>query len=305
MGKMNDFISVITPTYNREKTLNRVYNSLLGQTYKNYEWIIIDDGSTDKTYELVEKWIEAKQIRIRYFFQKNSGKHVAVNNAINEAKGEWIIIADSDDAFREDSLEFLLGEYYKIPEKKRDLFSGVSCRCYSEDKNNILGDSFPDDNYIFDCKECDFKYKYRIDGELWGMIKKSIMLQNPFPEIKNAKFYPESIIWDSISDDYITRYINEPLRYYYRDASNSVTITRKYNRSIENYYLWLHHINHNFKYFRYNPKLIVKSLIGITMDSKLSRIPWSETIKKINSLLKKICVILLSPLGFILYLFKK
>ena len=82
-------ITVFTPTYNREKLLIRLYSSLCKQKYKNFEWIIVDDGSTDQTENKVKKFLTENKIKkIRYFKQQNSGKHVAFNMAIEKSKGE-------------------------------------------------------------------------------------------------------------------------------------------------------------------------------------------------------------------------
>ena len=76
-------ITVITPTYNRCNTLHRVYNSLISQTYKDFEWLVIDDGSTDDTKELIQNYIKQDKIDIRYYFQENQGKHMALSYAID------------------------------------------------------------------------------------------------------------------------------------------------------------------------------------------------------------------------------
>ncbi|MGL6166786.1 MAG: glycosyltransferase family A protein, partial [Fusobacteriaceae bacterium] len=83
-------ITVLTPTYNREKYLPRLYNSLINQSSKNLEWVVIDDGSTDLTEELLNKYILEKKISILYKKQKNSGKMKAVNMGVKIANGEYI-----------------------------------------------------------------------------------------------------------------------------------------------------------------------------------------------------------------------
>ncbi len=297
------FISVITPTYNRELLLHRVFNSLSSQTYHNFEWIIIDDGSTDNTRTLVEEWTRSSNFRITYNYQVNSGKHIAVNKAVKLAKGYWIILADSDDSFRADSLEFFINQSIDI--STRLDYCGVSCRCYGEDQKSILGSEFPKSKYIFDCRESDLKYRYKVTGELWGMVKRDVLLEFPFKEIINAKFYPESIIWDNIGNKYITRYINEPLRYYHRDAKNSITKANTYIRYNENYYLWIHNINENSKYLIYSPKMVIKSYIGFSMDSINCNMKFFKSLKEVTGLFKRLLCILFYPLGFIAHIMKE
>lgn len=301
----DNMISVITPTYNRAHLLHRIYESLISQTYRNFEWIVIDDGSTDNTKKIIDNWISEDIVKISYFYQHNSGKHEAVNNGVRRASGKWITIIDSDDAFRCDSFEIFLKEYEKIPDTDKPRFKGVTARCFAADGVSILGDSFPKGVSVIDAKETDFKYKYRIQGELWGLTKKSVFEEFPFPKLEGAHFYPESVLWDTVSEKYLTRYINVPLRYYYFDAGNSVTRTKKYTRFKENYELWVHNINKNSRYFVYSPKMVVKSYIGFTMDTLFCGYRYIQSLKRINGLSKKVFCLAAAPLGLLCYLMKK
>ena len=84
--------TVCTPTFNRAHTLDRVYDSLMAQTFKDFEWVIIDDGSSDRTKELVSEWQSEAPFPIRYEFQKNQGKHIAVNLGAQLAAGELFLV---------------------------------------------------------------------------------------------------------------------------------------------------------------------------------------------------------------------
>ena len=90
--------TVFTPTCNRCATLPRVYASLAAQTFRDFEWLIVDDGSTDCTAALVDKWTAQADFPIRYLRQENRGKHIASNRAVREARGELFLVLDSDDA---------------------------------------------------------------------------------------------------------------------------------------------------------------------------------------------------------------
>ena len=90
-------ITIITPTYNREKKLTKAYKSLVKQTDKNFEWLVVDDGSTDNTKDLINKFKKEKKIKIRYIYKENGGKHTALNVGTQKAKGELLLILDSDD----------------------------------------------------------------------------------------------------------------------------------------------------------------------------------------------------------------
>jgi glycosyltransferase involved in cell wall biosynthesis len=105
-------ISVVIPTYNREIELVTTIKSIMGQTYRNFEIIIVDDGSTDRTKEVVHTLIDGlfneieSPPRIRYFYQKNAGQSAARNRGIAEARGNWIAFLDSDDVWMPEKLEW-------------------------------------------------------------------------------------------------------------------------------------------------------------------------------------------------------
>lgn len=99
---MKDLVSVVLPTYNRERTLHRAINSVLQQTYHEIELIVVDDGSTDQTRSVVQAY---KDERIRYIYQPNQGACVARNRGVSEARGLYIAFQDSDDEWMEDKLE--------------------------------------------------------------------------------------------------------------------------------------------------------------------------------------------------------
>jgi len=100
--------TVFTPTFNRAHTLHRVFDSLVAQTYRDFEWIVIDDGSTDDTQSLIKLWQQQADFPIHYHYQVNSGKHIAYNYAVKLAHGELFLVIDSDDGFVVNALESML-----------------------------------------------------------------------------------------------------------------------------------------------------------------------------------------------------
>ena len=110
-----NFITVFTPSYNRANTLPRVFEGLKKQTFHNFEWIIVDDGSSDHTQDVIRGFQEEKPFfPIVSRYQENSGKHVAINRGVELARGEFFIILDSDDTCTPDALEVFLREWEKI-----------------------------------------------------------------------------------------------------------------------------------------------------------------------------------------------
>ena len=115
-------ITVFTPTYNRANSLGRVYDSLCQQTYRNFEWIVIDDGSSDGTEEVIRQYKSNANFPIYYIYQENSGKHVAINRAVERTDSEFFIIADSDDAFKPEALKTFIDAWNAIPDEKKENF---------------------------------------------------------------------------------------------------------------------------------------------------------------------------------------
>ncbi|WP_423215456.1 glycosyltransferase family A protein [Streptococcus equinus] len=266
--KKDIYITVFTPTYNRAQAINRVFNSLKKQTYKNFEWVIIDDGSIDNTRQVVEKYIEDGKLNIQYISHENRGKHYAINEAVSMAKGKFFLIADSDDEFVPESLEIFVKEWEKIPDNEKNYYKGITCRCVDVN-GKLVGNKTIPEPYV-DMRETEFKYKYRYTGELWGIIRTDVMKEFPFPTPKGLKFYPESVIWDKMAEKYITRYINKSLRIIYSDQENATTVANKNNRFKENYILWNHYLNDLWNFRKYDRVSFLKAIIGINRDGVLA-----------------------------------
>ena len=296
--------TVATPTYNRANVLYRVYESLCAQTYKNFEWIVVDDGSEDSTLEIVEKWKNEADFPISYYYQENSGKHIALNLAVRNARGDLFVIADSDDSFKPESLEVLLDFWKDIPVEKRPEFRGVTCRCFDPVTNEAIGMEFP--NGIHDLLGIEASFKYHYNFEMWGFNRTEVMKEFPFPDTKGQglAYYPEAVIWNQMGMKYKVRFVNAPLRGFYRDQDNATTV-RKRNRAKENIHLWAHYINELLPYFRHNPIRFIKAFVGLSMDGlRLSMTP-RDILKIPKSRIGKIMVTLFFPVGYVLYLKRK
>lgn len=277
-------ITVFTPTYNRANTLSRVYESLKSQTFRDFEWLIVDDGSTDNTKEVVDSFIADADFLIRYFYQENSGKHTAINKAVKETDSEFFIIADSDDSFKPEALEVFINEWELIPDDQKPLFKGLICKCYDAETGEDIG-TFPGNRIDADELYAGFVLKFRF--EKWSFFRTDVLREFPFPEPdEHLKFFPETVVWQRMSKKYKTRYINYSLRAYYRDQDNALTSNAN-QRYRENKYLWQHHINDTIGYFKYNPKLYLKAFAGIDRDNMLCKNSFSKTMSMINKPWKK------------------
>jgi len=218
--------SVFTPTYNRAHLIEGVFKSLQQQTYKDFEWIIVDDGSSDNTKEIIQSFKQQATFDIRYYYQPNQGKHRAFNKAVKLARGELFITADSDDTFVPHALYTLKQEWDNIPNK--DEFSAVTGLCVDE-HGEVIGDKYPTDR--FDSNSFESYFIYKISGEKWGFQRTDVLRKFPFKEFENEKFIAESSVWFEISKYYKTRYINIPLRIYktHNDSLSSNHLLRYHN----------------------------------------------------------------------------
>jgi glycosyltransferase involved in cell wall biosynthesis len=290
------FLTVFTPTYNRAEYLNRGYTSLVNQTYKFFEWIIIDDGSTDNTKEVVDKFIKEEKINIQYYYQENSGKHIAHNKVLQLAKGMFLMVMDSDDACKENAMEIFLKHWNQLPDQDKEKFIGVTGLC-EDQYGKIVGDYFPESP--FDCSSVEKYYKYNIQGEKSGMMKTEILRQFKFPD-KKAFYIPEAYVWFKIAIKYKTRYINEVVRIYYIEAKDSImrpksTISKKSAEALSDYNLFL--INDFLKYSRYQPVTFIKYFILYSSYASYSGQNFTDIIKHMKNPFSKLIGTLLYPVS--------
>lgn len=198
-------ITVFTPTFNRESTLRRLYESLLCQTNKNFEWLIVDDGSSDGTEELIKTFINGNNdFNIAYYKQPNGGKHRAINFGVHKAKGELFFIVDSDDYLTEDAIESLYCWSNSINDK--DKFAGVSgLRGYNN--SEVIGGNMKKE-YI-DATNIQ-RGKFQLDGDKAEAYFTDVLKRFPFPEIDGEKFLLEAVVWDTIAlNGYKIRWFNK------------------------------------------------------------------------------------------------
>ncbi|MBW4715517.1 glycosyltransferase family 2 protein [Prevotella denticola] len=220
-------ITVFTPTYNRGDLLNRLYQSLCKQKNKEFEWIIVDDGSTDETSSVI-KMIQDKHacenFPIHYYKKENGGKHTAINMGVQKANGELFFIADSDDFLPKDSLQIVYEEWIKI--KHDETFLGV-CGIDADMNGKVIGSGLPRD-YI-DCHAWDLSAIYNVTGDLKEVFRTEVLRQFPFPEINGEKFCPEVLVWFRMACNYKMRFFNRVIYiadYQLNGISSSITRLR-------------------------------------------------------------------------------
>lgn len=218
-------LTVFTPVYNRAYIIHKLYESLCRQTDRDFEWLVVDDGSSDDIDKVVGGFIEEDKINIRFFRQPNGGKHRAINFAVRQARGSFFFIVDSDDYVTDDAVEWINA---KTAEIENDIsFAGVSGLRVNPDGTKMEGGPVFD---VIDTDALDIRLKYTVPGELAEVYRTSLLAGFPFPDIPGEKFCSEGLVWRRIAlAGYRMRYFYKPLIVCeYR--SDGLTMSRVKNR---------------------------------------------------------------------------
>jgi len=203
---MSIYITIFTPTYNRAYILPRLYESLEKQSVKYFEWLVVDDGSTDNTERLVSKWEREGTVTINYIKTSNGGKQRAINRGVREAKGELFFIVDSDDFLTPDAIAIVQKDWGRIKNEKTTL-SGLCYKRVVYETEKFMGIDFPEPPIA--ASLLDMVYKYKIKGDKAEIFKTEMMRDYPFPEILGEKFVPEAYIWNRITTNKPMYFINK------------------------------------------------------------------------------------------------
>ena len=212
--------TVFTPTYNRAYIINILFDSLKRQTFNDFEWIVIDDGSTDNTEELIHKIISSEhEFPIIYKKILNRGKHNAINQGIQLATGRLFFIVDSDDSLPCDALQTLQQYERSIPCEKKEKFAGIA-GLRGKNNEEQLGTTFSGE--YLDCTYLEAP-AYNICGDKSEVYYTDLLKKYPFPVFENEKFIPESVVWNAIAaDGYMLRYFNK-ITYYCEYLADGLT----------------------------------------------------------------------------------
>jgi glycosyltransferase involved in cell wall biosynthesis len=213
--------TVYTGTRNRASTLDRPYQSLRSQTFRDFEWLVVDNESTDGTMELIEKWQAEADFPIRYIRHANRGHHGSSNVGAQEARGELFLTLDSDDGAIPEALERFKAVWDDIPVDRRHLYSGVTALAVDEN-GAPTGDEYPSD--ILDSNATEVYYRYKVLGEKWGFQRTDVMRSHPYPTVPGYTGMMSShLVWGAIGQDYLIRFVNEYLGVVYFDQPDTLT----------------------------------------------------------------------------------
>lgn len=226
---MDNIITVFTPAYNRAHTLHLCYESLLRQDNKSFEWLIVDDGSSDNTAELVKSWQSNDNgFDIRYIYKENGGMHSAHNVAYKNIKTELNVCIDSDDYLADDAIQMIISRWQSLDEDKTK-YAGIIGLDATFD-NLLIGKKLPDDmesttlaGYYENGGVGDKKLVYRTD---------LICEISEYPEIEGEKYFPLAYKYFILDKDYELLILNEILcNVEYMEDGSSRNMFRQYLRN--------------------------------------------------------------------------
>lgn len=234
MSKSTCFLTIFTPAYNRAHTLPRTYESLCRQDCKEFIWLIVDDGSSDQTAELVRGWQKQENgFEIQYIYKENGGMHTAHNTAYENIDTELNACIDSDDCLADGAVKKILSKWQKVKDKGYAGIIGLD----SDFKGNIIGKGFPDGmkettltGYYAAGGVGDKKLVYRTD-----VIKK----YPPYPVFPGEKYVALAYKYRLIDQDYKLGVLNEILcNVEYQDDGSSATMWRQYVKNPKGFAFW-------------------------------------------------------------------
>ena len=219
-------LTVFTPTYNRANTLHLCYESLCRQTCQDFEWLVIDDGSTDGTRDLIKGWQQEKKIPITYFYQENQGMHGAHNAAYRLIKTELNTCIDSDDYMPDNAVEKIV-RFWQL-NKSDDVAGFVGLDVDFNGK--LIGTAFP--KGLTRTTITGF-YAHGGRGDKKLVYRTEIITRYPeYPLFEGEKYGPMGVKIQLVDQDYELLTLNEPLSCVnYQPDGSTMNMYRQYIRN--------------------------------------------------------------------------
>lgn len=232
-------ITVFTPTYNRAYIIEKLYRSLQRQSFRDFEWLIVDDGSTDNTEEIVAVWQkEGNPFPIRYYKKENGGKCRAINYGVDRAQGQLFFNVDSDDYLTDDALEKVAAWADSLPQDGS--FCGVVGNLGTspnETPNTPMNTPYRDATLLE--RYGDFSPN-PIDGERAPVFFAELQKKYKYPEFEGEKFVTPAVTWNRMAHDgYKVRVFDDIIWVYeYQPDGLTANVGRNFIKNPQGAGLW-------------------------------------------------------------------
>lgn len=284
-------LTIFTPAYNRAHTIGRTYESLCRQTCKDFEWLVIDDGSTDNTKELVAGWMKEDKISIRYIYQENQGMHGAHNTAYKNIHTELNTCIDSDDWMPDDAVEKIVSTWKK--EGNLNL-SGLVGLDIIED-GSVIGTRFPEDRKTIKVGKF---YEEGGRGDKKLVYRTDIINSVPdYPIFEGERYLGLAYKYLLVEEKYEMLIVNHPLAVVdYQQDGSSYGMYRQYWNNPNGWMFYRKfEMDHTSSFFR-------KLKLSIHYVSSCIR---ANHIRDILDNSQPFLTLMLSPVGFAFYYYTK
>lgn len=254
------YITVITPIYNRRSTIKRTLDSVDNQTFRNFEYILVDDGSTAPADDIIEEFMQKTDIPVLYIKKENGGVHTARNLGVRYARGLLQTSIDSDDELVPEALEIFYKTWSMIPDDKKSEYREIVAQCMDQNGRRV-GDVFPNNINSVDWEKAIVMCN-QTKGEHVGCNVTKIMKDNPWPQPEGVTFVTENILWKKLEHMYKSYFINDMVRVYHTDTEESYSNSRKRNLQYCINWQWNYgyQLNH-YQIYKGSPKDYFKKLM--------------------------------------------
>jgi len=288
--------TIFTPCYNSEKFIHRVYDSLEAQSFRDFEWLVINDASTDGTSDILHEYRKKASFPVRLIeLQQNQMLMKNFNLAVQEAQGEFFLTAGHDDAFESDALYIFNGIWNSYNLERQSSLSGVICNC-KDQYGKLIGTEFPSSPLVTNIFH--MRLELKVKGEKWGFTRTSIMREFPFNTLID-QYVPEFTVWNAIGSKYDTVHINDALRIYYRNEDEHVSLSNSRTLRFINGYRFgeLEILNRYVDHYYKAPKELFFSMLNYIRLSLHCSKSFTQIIGEVHRSIVKVFIILLFPLG--------
>lgn len=222
-------LTVFTPTYNRAYCLHECYQSLLRQSCSDFEWLIVDDGSTDNTKEIVDSWIRENKISIRYMYKENGGMHSGYNVAYDNIFTELAVCIDSDDYMTDDAVEKIISFWQ---ENKDERYAGMICLDITT-KGEIIGTPLPD---LKSATVYDLYNRMGVRGDKKQVYRPELIRPFRSPEFEGEKLFPTCYKYFLVDLTHEMLILNEPVVVVdYKPDGYTKNIIKLYRKNLNSY----------------------------------------------------------------------